>query len=65
MRMPEGSDRIEVWSDIVGQISLFFNGASSFSARVAKAIRADPSFRKCHWTAEDNGYAPTFNRSSR
>lgn len=48
MCMPEGNDRIEVWSDIVRQISLFFNGVSLFSARVAKAIRADPSFYKCH-----------------
>lgn len=53
MRLPEGVDRIEVWLDIVRQLSFFFEGASSFSARVAKAIRADPSFRKCHWTAED------------
>ena len=53
MRMPEDSDQIKVWSDIVGQISLFFNRATSFSTCVAKAICADPSFRKCHWTAKD------------
>ncbi len=47
MRMPEGSNQIEVWSDIIQQISLFFNRVSLFSACVMKAIRADHSFRKC------------------
>ena len=53
MRMPEGNNQIEVWSDIVGQISLFFNGMSLFSACVAKAICADLSFRKCHWITKN------------
>lgn len=50
MRMPKTSDRIEVWTDIVQWISLFFNEASSFSANVDKAICADLSF--C-WTAKN------------
>lgn len=53
MRMPEGSNQIEVQLDIVGQINLFFNRASLFSAHVAKAIYVNPSFRKCHWTVKD------------
>ncbi len=53
LRMPEGVDRIEVWSDIIAQLSIFFNWASSFSSRVAMAGRADPSFCKCQWTAEE------------
>ncbi len=47
LRMPEGADRIVVWSDIFAQLSLFFNGALSFASRVAKAVRADLSFRQC------------------
>ncbi len=53
LRMPEGVDQIEVWSDIIAQLSLFFNGMSLFSARVATAVCTDPSFRKCQWTAEE------------
>ncbi len=53
LRMPEGADRIVVWSDIIAQLSLFFNGGSSFAARVAKAVCANSSFRQCHWTVED------------
>ncbi len=45
LRMPEGGDRIVVWLDIIAQLSVFFNGASSFAARMAKVIPADPSFR--------------------
>lgn len=40
----EANNRIEVWSNIVGQISLFFNGASLFSTCVAKVICADLFF---------------------
>ncbi len=53
LRMPKGVDRIKVWLDIITQLSLFFNRASSFSARVATAFRADPFFRKCQWTVEE------------
>lgn len=49
----EGSDRIKVWSDIVEQISLFFNKVSLFSACVAKAVCLDFSIRKCHWTTKN------------
>ncbi len=51
--MPKGVDQIEVWSDIIGQLSPFFNSLSSFSTRVAKMVHADPSFRKYQWTAEE------------
>ncbi len=53
LRMPESVDRIVVWSDIIEQLSLFFNGASSFASRVAKAVCNDPSFRQCQWTVGD------------
>lgn len=51
--MLEGSNQIEVWSNIVRQISVFFNKALSFSTYMAKAILMDLSFRKCHWAAKD------------
>lgn len=53
MRMSEGSDWIEVWLDMVGQISLFFNRASLFSTHVIRVICLDSFFCKCHWIAED------------
>ncbi len=53
LRMPEGADQIVVWSNIIAQLSLFFNGASSFASHVAKAVRADPSFRQCQWSVGD------------
>lgn len=53
MRIPEGNNGIEIWLDIVGRISLFLNGISTFSACVAKAICTDLFFHKYHWTAED------------
>ncbi len=52
-RMPEDVDQIEVWSNIIAQLSLFFNGASLFSACVAMAVCADPFFYKYQWTAEE------------
>lgn len=51
--IPEDSNRIEVWLDIIWQISLFINMVSLFSACMTKAICADPSFRKYWWTAEE------------
>ncbi len=53
LRMYEGVDQIEVWLDIIAQLSLFFNRASLFSACMATAICADLFFRKCQWTAEE------------
>lgn len=48
LHMPKSIDQIKVWLDIVGQLSLFFDGVLSFSTHIAKAIRSDPSFRKCY-----------------
>ncbi len=53
LRMPKGAYRIVVWSDIIAQLSFFFNGMSSFAACVAKAVRTDLSFRQCQWTVRD------------
>lgn len=52
-RMPIGIDCIEIWADIINQLSLFFRGRSSFSEDVIKAVRADPSFMVCNWAADD------------
>ncbi len=34
LRIPQSVDRIKVWSDIIIELSFFFNGASLFLARV-------------------------------
>ncbi len=52
MRIPKGVDQIKIWSDIIAQLSLFFNGTSLFSTRVATAVCADLFFRKCQLTVE-------------
>lgn len=41
--------QIKIWSNIVRQLSLFSNRASSFSTYVAKAICFDLFFYKCYW----------------
>lgn len=53
LRMPKSIDQIKVQSDIIAQLTLFFNKASFFSARVATAICADLSFYKCQWIANE------------
>ncbi len=51
--MPMGIDRIEVWADIIVQLSSFFQGATSLSTQVVSAVRKDPSFAACHWSREE------------
>ncbi len=48
-----GIDRIEVWADIIVQLSIFFQGATSFSVQVVSTIRKDLSFATCHWSRKE------------
>lgn len=47
-RMPVGPGRVDIWIDIVTQLSRLFRG-SIFASHALNAIRADKSFEICHW----------------
>ncbi len=51
--MPMGIDRIEVWADIIMQLSTFFQGAMSLSTQVVNAVLKDLLFATCHWSREE------------
>ena len=52
-RFPEGQVRVDVWIDIVTQLSRFFRGSSELCSVIAKAVRVDKSFALCKWTIAD------------
>lgn len=52
-RFPEGQVCVDVWIDIVTQLSRFFCGDSELSLVIVKAVRADKSFALCKWTIAD------------
>lgn len=47
--MPVGPGRVDIWIDIVTQLSRLFRG-SVFASHALNAIRADKSFEICHWS---------------
>lgn len=51
LKIPSGNDKIEIWGDIVYQMSKKFFSRLLFAADMVKAIKADSSFGK--WWRED------------
>ncbi len=52
-RLPVGQSRVDVWFDIVNQLSCFFQSGSALSSVIVKAVRADKSFSICQWSEKD------------
>lgn len=49
--MPVGPGRVDIWIEIVTQLSrFFFRGGSIFASHVLKAIRADKYNEICQWS---------------
>ncbi len=45
--------RVDVWVDIVNQLSRFFQSDSALSSVIVKAVRADKLSSICQWSKKD------------
>ncbi len=52
-RLPVGQSRVDVWVDIVNQLSRFFRSGSALSLVIVKTVRTDKSFSICQWWEKD------------
>lgn len=49
-RISTGKARVDVWVDIVTQLSRFFRGGSNFTSVILKFVRAGTLFDLCSWS---------------
>lgn len=52
-RLPYAQARINVWVDVVTQLSRFFRSGSSMAAVISKAVRSDKAFKTRKWSEKE------------